>query len=75
MELSTLTIIVNSILITISLVLVSLMLRYGVLYGVNYGDSTVQGRLRWKILRIIMALIVIGLIASVYDIVVPYLLQ
>lgn len=73
MDITPITLIINTVFLVVSIVLIYFMLRYGVVYGVHYGDSTVQDQLKWKIIRIVMVLIVIGLLASVYNIVVPWL--
>lgn len=73
MDISTLSIIVNFILLALSFIIAALMLRLGSLYSYNYGNSAVQEKLKWRILRLILLLIAIGLIASVFNIVMPFL--
>lgn len=59
--------IINGVLLIITIVLAFIMLRAGALYSFNIGDFAVQKRMQWIILRVILALVVIGLIASVFN--------
>lgn len=48
------------------------MLRAGASYAYNYGNTPVQEKLKILILKLIVILVVVGLIASVFNIVAPY---
>lgn len=51
---------------------VFLMARYGYYWQKNYGDSAVQEKYKWRILRLLMVLIAIGLISSVFNVIISF---
>ena len=70
MPLDVLIIIGNALLLVIAFILALVMLRSGAMHMYNTGDNVIQNRMKWIILRCIVGLIVIGLIASIGNLVV-----
>ncbi|MEX2055203.1 MAG: hypothetical protein WD972_03385 [Candidatus Andersenbacteria bacterium] len=60
-------IIVNGVLLIIAFVLAIIMLRAGATHQYNQGDNVIQDRMKWIILRCLVILIVIGIGASVFN--------
>ena len=60
----------NLLCLILSAVFVFLMSRFGYYYMKNYGDSSVQDVLKWRILLLLLGLIAIGLFSSILNIVV-----
>lgn len=61
-------IIINGSLLVFGLALAVVIFRASSRYTYNFGDDEVQGRMKWIILRSLMALLVIGIVAAAYNI-------
>ncbi|MDP3997019.1 MAG: hypothetical protein Q8P73_00760 [bacterium] len=72
MSFESINIIVNAILLLLSFIIVIWMMQAGAKYAYNYGDTPVRDRLQWIMLRLLVALVFIGLVASIFNIVAPY---
>ena len=72
MSLSLIDIIVNSALLIAAFIVAVTMLQAGARYTYHYGDTPKQEPYRWRILWLILILVAIGLIASIYNIALPY---
>lgn len=58
---------INIGLLSITLLVAVIILRASSVYSYNFGDDEVQLRMRWIILKGLLALLVLGTIAAVYN--------
>jgi len=69
---STLTLLINAILIVVGVVLTGIMLRMGAIHDYNYGVSDVQRPLRRYIIVILLILLFMSFAAAVYNLIGPW---
>jgi len=69
---STLTLIINAILIIIGITLTLIMLRMGAIHDYHYGMSDVQRPLRRWIIIILLVILFMSFGAAVYNLIGPY---
>lgn len=63
MTLQDIQLIANIVFLSLALIFSIIMLRAGTLYMLNTGDTAAQDIMKWRILRSIVGLIVVGLLA------------
>jgi hypothetical protein len=70
-DLATVYLMVNSFLLTIILVLAFIIIRAGSMHTFHLGEYELQNRLKWVILRTLVAMVIVGIIASLFNFLVP----
>lgn len=60
--------IINGVFLVVSIILSFIITRAGIAYSLNYGDNEAQEVQKWIILRAIVALVVVGLAATLFNI-------
>ncbi len=69
MMLTAISLVVNGIFLLLALGLSFRMLRAGTTHSLNYGDYEIQERMKWIILRSILAMVFVGLAAAIFNLV------
>lgn len=69
-DLLTVYLIINSLFLTTLLVLTFIIIRAGSLFAYHLGDEPMQIPLKWTILRALVVMVIIGLIASLFNFIV-----
>lgn len=59
--------ILNAAFLLLSLILATIILRSGVRFTLNIGDLLAQAKYKWRILKALLGLIVIGLAAAIFN--------
>ncbi len=70
MTLNAISIIVNTLFLVIALVLSVVMLRSGSRFYFHLGNAEVQERMKWLILRSIVILVILGVVAAIFNLIV-----
>jgi len=69
MSLNAITIIVNAVFLIIALVLSITMLRAGSRFQFHLGNAQIQERMKWIILRSIVILVILGIVAAIFNLI------
>lgn len=70
MPLNLVAIIVNAIFLVIALTLSIIMLRAGSRFQFHLGNAQVQERMKWMILRSIVILVILGIVAAIFNLII-----
>ncbi len=73
MPLPLISFIVNAVLLVVALILAMIILRAAAKHAFNYGLTEIQDHMKWIVLRCILALIVIALAATLFNVVISLL--
>lgn len=71
---SVLTLIINSVLVTIGIILTLVLIRLGARHEYYYGMSDIQRPLRRKMIYILFFIIAMSFVAGIYNLIGPWLL-